>query len=68
MNTRQNVKSGSSIEQQLSSVNMSLEKRSAVLRDVFIAELIVDSIEWIGAKFKQACANAAVKPNLYYWE
>jgi hypothetical protein len=68
MNTRQNAKSGSSLAEQLSSIEMSLEQRTAVLRDAFIAELIADAIVSICGKVKQVGAGEFVRPNVYYWE
>jgi hypothetical protein len=65
MNTRYNVKSGSGIEQQLSSVNMSQYERNAVLHDLSIAELFVDAIEWACRK-QRPHEDVFAKHNLKY--
>jgi len=65
MNASQNMKSGSSIEQQLGSVNMSQYERNAVLYDLSIAELIVDAIAWVCSK-QRPRADAFAKPNLKF--
>lgn len=66
MNASQNMKSGSSIEQQLGSVHMTQHERNAVLHDVRIAELIVDSIAWVCNKFDRPGTGVFAKPNLKY--
>lgn len=66
MNASQNMKSGSSIEQQLNSVNMSQHVRSAVLHDARIAEMIVDAIVWTGTKLEQFGADVFAKPSPKY--
>lgn len=66
MNARHNMKSGYSIEQQLSSVNMSQHVRSAVLHDVRIAELFVDAIAWVCGKTQRPDTGEFAKPNLKY--
>jgi hypothetical protein len=66
MNASQNMKSGSSIERQLSSVNMSQYERNAVLHDARIAELIVDAIVWACGKFERPSANVFAKPSPKY--
>ena len=66
MNTSQNMKSGSSIQQQLSSVRMSQHERNAVYHDARIAELIVGTIVWVGAKLEQFGADVFAKPSPKY--
>ena len=66
MKTTQNMKSGSTIEQQFSSVNMSQHERNAVLHDVRIAELIVDVIVWTGTKLERFGADVFAKPSPKY--
>ena len=66
MNTRQNTKSGSSIEQQISSVNMSQHVRDQVLQDARIAELIVGAIVWMCSKFERPSAVVFAKPSPKY--
>lgn len=61
MNTRQNAKSGSTIEQQLCSVNLSQHERIAALHDAYIAELIVDAIVWAGTRVRQFRADVFAK-------
>jgi len=65
MNASQNMKSGSSIEQQLGSVNMSQYERNAVLYGLSIAELFVDAIAWVCSK-QRPRADAFAKPNLKF--
>ena len=62
MNTRQNVKSGSSIEQQLSSVNMSQHQRKQLLHDACVAEPIVDAIVWVCTKVQQPARTCSRSP------
>ena len=66
MNATRNTKSGSSIEQQISSVNMSQHERNAVLHDASIAALIVDAIVWVGTRFERFGADAFAKPSPKY--
>ena len=61
MNANQDVKS--SIERQLSSVNMSQDRRQQVLHDVGIAESIVAAVEWVCGKFKRPNADVFAKPS-----
>ena len=64
MNANHNVKS--SIEQQLSAVNISQELREQVLHDLRIAESIVAAVEWICGKFKRPKADVFAKPSPKY--
>ena len=64
MNANQNAKS--SIERQLSSVNMAEDRRRQVLHDVGIAESIIDAVEWLRGKFKRPKADAFAKPSPKY--
>lgn len=66
MNARQNVKSGSSIKEQLRSVNLSQHERNAVLHQACIAELIVDAIAWVCSKFERPNADVFAKPSPKY--
>jgi len=66
MNASQNMKSGSTIEQQLSLVNMSQYERNAVLHDVRIAELIFDAIAWVCNKFDRPGTGVFAKPSPKY--
>lgn len=66
MNTRQNVKSSSSISEQFNLIDMSLEKRSAALRDAFVAELIVDAITWVCKQVGRLGGTGFAKPSPKY--
>jgi hypothetical protein len=66
MNARQNVKSGSSIERQLESVQMSQQMRKAALNDACIAERFVDAIAWVGGKVQRLNADVFAKPSPKY--
>jgi hypothetical protein len=66
MNASQSMKSGSSIEQQLSSVNMSQYERNVVLHDVRIAEMIVDAIAWVCGRMQRPNAGVFAKPSTKY--
>ena len=66
MNAKQNMKSGSSIEQQLSTVRMSQQQRAAVCHDAHIAGLFVDAIVWVCSKFERPAAGVFAKPNMKY--
>ena len=66
MNASQNMKSGSTIEQQIHSIQMSQYQRNAVLRDVRVAEAVVGAIMWACGKVERPHANVFAKPNLKY--
>ena len=66
MNTRQNTKSGSTIEQQLNTVRLSQQERNAVRHDARIAELFVDAIVWVCGKFERPTAGVFAKPSPKY--
>lgn len=66
MNARQNMKSGSSIEQQLSSIHMSEHERNAALHAAHVAEIFVDAIVWVCGKVSRPHADVFAKPNLKY--
>ena len=68
MNASQNVKSGSSFEQQLSSVQLSQRGRAAALNDARIAEMFVGAIVRICEKLARARGEAVLKSGAYYWE
>jgi hypothetical protein len=66
MNAKQNMKSGSSIEQQLNSVQISQRDRAAALQDARIAEMFVDAIVWVCRKFERPDASVFAKPSPKY--
>ena len=66
MNTRQNVKSGSSIEQQFSSISMSGRIRSAALHDAHIGELFADAVVWVCNKMERPSAGVFAKASPKY--
>jgi hypothetical protein len=66
MNTRQNVKSGSSIEQQIQSIHMSQHERAQVLHDARLAEAFVELFTWVGSKFNRPSASVFAKPSPKY--
>ena len=66
MKASQNMKSGFSIEQQISAVNMTQNVRSAALHDARIAELLVNAITWVCGKFEQPSAQVFAKPSPKY--
>ena len=66
MNTRQNMKSGSSIEQQLGSIQMSEHQRDAALNAARVAELFVDAIMWVYNKIERPDAGVFAKPSPKY--
>ena len=66
MNTRQNVKSGTTIEEQLSSIQMSQHERNAALHAASVAEVFVDAILWVCGKVERPRAGVFPKPNLKY--
>jgi hypothetical protein len=66
MNTRQNTKSGYSIEQQLSTIDMSQHVRDAILNDAHLAEAFVDAIMWVCGKFERPDASVFAKPSPKY--
>jgi hypothetical protein len=66
MNTRQNVKSASSIEQQIQSIHMSQHERNQVLHAARVAEAFVDAIVWVGGKVQWFGADVFAKPSPKY--
>ena len=66
MNASQNLKSGSSIEQQLSSVNLSQRERNAALHAAGIAEVFVETILWVRGKVERPHADVFAKPSPKY--
>jgi hypothetical protein len=66
MNTRQNTKSGSSIKQQLASINMSERVRSEALNDAGIGGLLVDAIVWVCSRFERPDASVFANPSPKY--
>jgi len=66
MNARQNRKSGLTIKEQISSIQMSQHERDAVLHDVRVAEAFVDAIMWACGKAVRPHADVFAKPNLKY--
>jgi hypothetical protein len=66
MNTRQNQKSVSSIEQQISSINMPEYQRNQVLHQARIAEAFVDVFMWAGSKLSRPAAGVFAKPSPKY--
>ena len=66
MNASQNTKSGSTIEQQIQSIQLSQHQRNAVLHAARVAEAIVDAMVWLCSKLERPVANVFAKPNLKY--
>jgi hypothetical protein len=57
MNASQNVKSVSSIEQQINAIQLSPQQRNEVLHAASVAELIIDTIAWVGGKLQCLVAD-----------
>jgi hypothetical protein len=66
MNTRQSVKSGSSIEQQIQSIHMPQHERNQVLHDLRTVEAFVEVFTWVGSKFNRPVAGVFAKPSPKY--
>jgi len=66
MNAKQNMKSGSSIEQEIRSIQMSEHQRNAALHAASVAELFVDAIVWVCNKMGRPDAGGFAKPDLKY--
>ena len=66
MNTTQNTKSGSSIEQQLSSINMSERMSSEALHDARIAEAFVEVFSWASSKINRPYGDGFARPSPKY--
>jgi hypothetical protein len=66
MNASHNTKSVSTIEEQLSSVQMSQRQRNAALHDARFGEFFADAIMWVCGRAEQPHANVFAKPNLKY--
>lgn len=63
MNAKQNMKSGSSIEQEIRSIQMSEHQRNAALHAASVAELFVDAIVWVCGKAGRLGAGVFAKPS-----
>jgi len=63
MNAKQNMKSGSSIEQEIRSIQMSEHQRNAALHAASVAELFVDAIVWVCSKAGRLGAGVFAKPS-----
>jgi len=63
MNAKQNMKSGSSIEQEIRSLQMSEHQRNAALHAASVAELFVDAIVWVCSKAGRLGAGVFAKPS-----
>ena len=66
MNASQNTKSGSTIEQQIHSIQLSQYQRNAALHAARIAEAVVGAIVWVCGKLDRPNASVFAKPNLKY--
>jgi len=66
MNAKQNMKSGSSIGQQLSSIQMSEHERNAALHAAGVAEVFVEAIAWVCGKLARPDAGVFAKPSPKY--
>jgi hypothetical protein len=66
MNTRQNMKSGTSIEQQIQSIHMPQHQRDQVLHAARVAQAFVNVIEWVGNKLQRSGAEVFAKPSPKY--
>lgn len=66
MNAKQNLKSGSTIEEQLSSIHMSQHELDAALHAARVAEVFVDAIIWVCNKAERSCADMFAKPSPKY--
>ncbi len=66
MNASQKTMSGSTLEQQIHSIQMSEYQRNAVLHAARVAELFVNAIVWVCSKFDRPNAGVFAKPNLKY--
>ena len=63
MNAKQNMKPGSSIEQEIRSIQMSEHQRNAALHAASVAELFVDAIVWVCSKAGRLGAGVFAKPS-----
>jgi hypothetical protein len=66
MNTRQNQKSVTSIEQQIQSIHIPQHERNQVLYDARLAEAFVEVFTWVGSKFSRPAAGVFAKPSPKY--
>jgi hypothetical protein len=66
MNAKQNVKSSNSIEQQLSSINLSEQQRRQALHEAHIAEAFVEVLTWVGSRLGRPRASVFSKPSPNY--
>ena len=66
MNAKQDRKSGSSIVQQIDSIQMSEHQRNAALHAASVAELFVDAIVWVCNQAQRLSAEGFAKPSPKY--
>jgi len=66
MNASQNMKSGSTIQEQITSIQMSQHERSAALHAADVAEVFVSAILWVCGKVERPRADMFAKPNMNY--
>ena len=66
MNAKQNMKSGSSIEQQIQSIPLSQHRQKSALHAASIAETFVNAIVWVCGKAQGQNSDMFAKPNLKY--
>jgi hypothetical protein len=68
MNASQDMKSGSSIGQQIRSIEMLEHQRQAVLNAAGVAELFSDAIMWVCRKLQRPRADIFATPSYRYWD
>jgi hypothetical protein len=66
MNAKHNMKSGSSIAQQLSSIQMSEHERNAALDAAGIAEVFADALVWVCRQAGRFGETGFAKPSPKY--
>ena len=66
MNASQNTKSGSTLEQQIQSIQLSQHQRNTALQAASVAELFVNAIMSVCGKVQRPDADVFAKPNLKY--
>ena len=66
MNARQNMKSGSTLEEQIRSVQLSQHECNAALHAARVAEMFVDAVLWVCGKVERPHAGVFAKPDLKY--
>jgi len=66
MNAAQNTKSGLTLEQHISFIDLSQHERNAALHGAPIGQLLADAVAWVCRKFERPDSSVFAKPSSKY--